>query len=383
MQRRISCTIMRGGTSRALFFRREDLPVDIATQDRVLLAALGNPDPTGRLVDGLGGPISSTSKVAIISARSGEPNTVDYTFGQGSHKNGLIDREGNCGNISAAVGPFAIDEGLVEAHEPETIVRIYNTNTKKYIIAHVPVEGGKAKVEGDYEIAGVPGTGARVALDFESPGGARTGRLLPTGKPQETLDTEFGPVVVSLVDAANPFVFVRARDLGLVGTELPNQIESNLELMARLEGIRAAAAVRMGLARDWKEATQKVRSVPKIAFVSPPADYQMGGGLVISAGEIDVVARMLSMGIPHGAYPITGAVGTAGAARVEGTVVYEMVPPERRESPDVRIGHPSGSIQVQADVRLDGSEFKYLCGTVYRTARRIMDGFIYVPEEFS
>src|SRR5512142_1195200 len=270
MYHRIMYTLMWGETSKALFFRREDLPGDIATQDQILLAALGNPDPTSLFVNVLGAPISSTSKVAIISARSGEPNTVDYTFGQGSHKNALIDREGHCGNISAAVGPYAIAEGLVETREPETLVRIYNTNTRKYIVAHVLVEGGRAKVEGDYQIAGVPGTGAWVALDFESPGGARTGRLLPTGKPQETLDTEFGPVAVSLVDAANPFVFVRARDLGLAGTELPNQIESNLELMARLEGIRAAAAVRMGLARDWQEATQKVRSVPKIAFVSPP-----------------------------------------------------------------------------------------------------------------
>src|SRR5512143_118102 len=227
MHRRIPCTIMRGGTSKALFFRREDLPGDIATQDQILLAALGNPDPTSRLVNGLGGPISSTSKVAIISARSGEPNTVDYTFGQGSHKNALIDREGNCGNISAAVGPYAVDEGLVEVREPETIVRIYNTNTRKYIIAHVPVENGQAKVEGDYAIAGVPGTGARVALDFESPGGARTGKLLPTGKPQEILETESGKFVASLVDAANPCVFVRANDLGLIGTELPPQIEAD------------------------------------------------------------------------------------------------------------------------------------------------------------
>jgi methylitaconate Delta-isomerase len=371
---------MRGGTSRALFFRREDLPGDVTSQDRILLAALGNPDPTGRLVNGLGGPISSTSKIAIISARQGEPNTVDYTFGQGSHKNALIDREGNCGNISSAVGPYAIDEGLVEECEPETIVRIYNTNTKKYIIAHVAVENGRAKVEGNYAIAGVPGTGARIALDFESPGGARTGKLLPTGKPQEILETESGPMAASLVDAANPFVFVRARDLGLIGTELPNQIESNTALMVRLEHIRAAAAMKMGLARDWAEATRQVQSVPKIAFVAPPTEYKMSGGVAISVNEVDVVARMLSMGTPHGAYPITGAVGTAGAARIEGTVVNEMIPRARRQSATVRLGHPSGTIEVQADVRFDGTEFKYLRGTVYRTARRIMDGFFYIEE---
>lgn len=378
MQKRIPCVIMRGGTSRALFFRREDLPDDIPSQDKILLAALGNPDPTGRLVDGLGGPISSTSKVAIISKRAGEPNTVDYTFGQGSHKNALIDREGNCGNISSAVGPYAIDEGLVDVTEPETIVRIYNTNTKKYIIAHVPVEKGKAKVKGDYAIASVPGTGARVALDFESPGGTRTGKLLPTGNPQDILETDTGPIIASLVDAANPLVFVRARDLGLSGTELPDQIESNVELMKRLEHIRAAAAVRMGLARDWADATQRVQSVPKIAFVSAPADYTISGGILISASEMDVVVRMLSMGIPHGAYPITGAVGTAGAARIAGTVVQEMVPPSQQHSPTVRLAHPSGTIQVRADVRIEEGQFKYVCGTVYRTARRIMEGFVYI-----
>ena len=370
---------MRGGTSRALFFRREDLPADIASQDKILLAALGDPDPSGRLVNGLGGPISSTNKVAIVSPRPGEPNTVDYTFAQGSHKSSSIDRESNCGNISSAVGPYAIDYGLVEAREPETIVRIYNTNTKKYIIAHVQVENGQAKVEGDYAIASVPGTGARVALDFESPGGARTGKLLPTGKPQEILETESEKITVSIVDAANPFVYVRARDLGLTGIETPKQIEAHPGLMPRLEQIRAAATVKMGLARDAKEATEKFRSAPKIAFVVEPAEYQVDG-LMVAASEIDVVVRMLSMGAAHGAIPITGAVGTAGAARIEGTVVYEMIPPARKQSSAVRLGHAGGTIEVEATTRLEGTEMKYDRGTVYRTARRIMDGYIYIPE---
>lgn len=380
MQRRIPCTIMRGGTSKAVFFREEDLPQDIAGQDRILLAALGNPDPHGRLVDGLGGPISSTNKIAIIGLRQGEPNTVNYTFGQGSHTNALIDRAGNCGNISSAVGPYAIDEGLVEVQEPETIVRIYNTNTRKYIISHVMVEGGKAKVEGDYEIAGVPGKGALVALNFASPGGAATGKLLPTGRSQESLDTAFGPIVVSIVDAANPFVFVRSQDLGLVGTELPAQVDAQPGLAARLESIRAAAAVKIGLAATEVEATAKSPAIPKIAFVSPAAEYAMTSGVVMRASDVDLVARMLSMGKTHGAYPVTGAIGTAGAARIPGTVVHDMIAAERRSVMEVRIGHPSGSIEVKADVTTDGPEPQYLCGTLYRTARRIMDGFVYVPE---
>jgi 2-methylaconitate cis-trans-isomerase PrpF len=383
MQQRIPCTIMRGGTSRALFFRREDLPEDVAAQNLILLSALGNPDPNGRLVDGLGGPISSTSKVAIIAARKGEPNTVDYTFGQGSHTSARIDRKGNCGNISSAVGPYAIDEGLVEIHEPETIVRIYNTNTKKYIIAHVPVKGGKAKVEGNYQIAGVLGSGARIALDFQSPGGTFNGSLLPTGEPREVLETEFGPIEVSLVDAAKPCVFVRARDLGLGGMELPAQIDADSALSMRLEAIRSAAAVQIGIVRERAEATQLSQAVPTIAFVSSPSEYRMTGGRVMPASEIDIVARMISMGKAHGAYPITGAIGAAGAARIEGSVVQEMIPPERRESASVRIGHPSGSVEVEADVRLEDGELKYLRGTVYRTARRIMDGWVYVPNAVS
>jgi 2-methylaconitate cis-trans-isomerase PrpF len=378
MQQRIPCTIMRGGTSRALFFKREDLPEDVIAQNLILISALGNPDPSGRLVDGLGGPISSTSKVAIIAARKGEPNTVEYTFGQGSHASALIDRKGNCGNISSAVGPYAIDEGLVGIHEPETIVRIYNTNTKKYIIAHVPVKGGRAKIEGDYKIAGVPGSGARIALDFQSPGGTFNGSLLPTGEPREVLETEFGPIEVSLIDAAKPCVFVRARDLGLGGTELPAQIDADPTLSARLEAIRCAAAVEIGIVHERAEATKLSQAIPKIALVSSSSEYRMTDGRVMPAGEIDIVARMLSMGRVHGAYPITGAIGIAGAARIEGSIVQEMIPPERRESSFFRIGHPSGSVEVKVDIRVEDRELKYLSGTVYRTARRIMDGWVYV-----
>ncbi|MDI6727055.1 MAG: PrpF domain-containing protein [Smithellaceae bacterium] len=381
MQRRIHCVIMRGGTSRALFFRREDLPVDIAAQDRILLAALGNPDPSGRLVNGLGGPISSTSKVAIISARRGEPDTVDYTFGQGGHASTIIDRGGNCGNISSAVGPYAIDEGLVEVREPETRVRIYNTNTDKYIIAHVPTEGGKAKVAGDYRIAGVPGAGAPISLVFEAPGGTRTGRLLPTGRPQEILETACGPIAVSIIDAANPFVFVRARDLGLAGTELPDQLDADQELVRRLEGIRAAAAIKIGLARDYREATERSPSVPKIALVSPAAGYRMTTGETIPVADVDLVARMISLGRAHGAYPITGAVGTAGAAGIEGTLVREMIPRERLMRSTIRIGHPSGSVEVEAKFLIAGDQCEYLSAVVYRTARRLMDGHIYLPTD--
>lgn len=374
---------MRGGTSRGLFLRRSDIPADIALQDRLILAAFGSPDPYGRQIDGLGGATSTTNKAAIIGPRAGEPNTVDYTFCQASITDALVDRKGNCGNISSAVGPYAVDEGMVEAHEPETAVRIYNTNTKKYIISRFPVENGKAKVTGDYRISGIPGTGARVCLDFENPGGAVTGRLLPTGNARDVLDTGFGPVEVTIVDAANPLVFMRTYDLPIPGLRVPPTVEFDSETLARIESVRAAAAVRIGLAGSASEASRKSPAVPKLAFVSPAADYVTTEGAKVAASEVDLVAWMMSMQRLASAYAITGAVCTAGAARIPGTIVNEMIGAERTGASDVRIGHPSGTVTV--DVRLDttGPAIVYLCGTVYRTARRILDGFVYVPESIA
>ncbi len=380
MQRRIPCTIMRGGTSKGVFFKQADLPMDIERQDRIILAAFGSPDPYGRQIDGLGGATSTTSKVAIIGLRAGEPNTIDYTFGQVSITRALVDRKGNCGNLSSAVGPYAIDEGMVQVAEPETAVRVYNTNTNKYIISRSSVEGGKAKFDGDYRIAGVPGAGARVSLDFDQPGGSVTGKLLPTGEPREILQTEFGALEVSIVDAANPVVFFRARDLGLGGCELPARVDSDRDLLARIENVRAAAAVKIGLARDIADATRNSPAVPKVAFVAPSAEYTMTSGVSMSVNEIDLVARIMSMGKLHSAYAVTGAICTAGAARIEGTVVHEMIAPARGNSTEVRIGHPGGSIAVNVNLTTRKGAPEYVCATVYRTARRIMDGFVYVPE---
>jgi hypothetical protein len=380
MQRRIACTIMRGGTSKGVFFKKQDLPTDPAQQDRVILAAFGSPDPYGRQINGLGGATSTTSKVAIISPRDGEPNTIDYTFGQVSIASALVDRKGNCGNISSAVGPFAIDEGMVEVREPETLVRIFNTNTSKYIIARVPVEKGRAKVEGDYAIAGIPGTGARVSLEFHSPGGSVTGKLLPTGRPRDVVDTQFGSIEVSIVDAANPVVFLRAKDLGLRGWESPAVVDANPELLAKIESIRAAAAVKIGLAKNEADATKNSPAVPKIAFVSPAVDYAMTSGVRMPASEIDFVARIMSMGKLHSAYAITGAICTAGAAHIEGSVVHEMLSLRQRTASEVCLGHPSGSVAVDVNLRPGKGEPEYECATVYRTARRILDGFVYLPE---
>ncbi len=381
MQLRIPCTIMRGGTSKGVFFKRQDLPEDEERQNAVILSAFGSPDPYGRQLDGLGGATSVTSKVAIVSPRQGELNTVDYTFGQVSITAAIVDRRGNCGNISSAVGPYAIDEGMVTAQEPETTVRIFNTNTGKYITARVPVEDGKAKFEGTFQIAGVPGMGACISLEFADPGGAVTGKLLPTGRPVNIVESDYGRFEVSIVDAANPVVFVRARDLGLEGPELPDDMLAKPALLSQLESIRAAAAVMIGLASNVEDATRRSPAVPKIALVSASRAYTMTSGLELAGSEFDLTARIMSMGKPHNAYAITGAICTAGAAQIRGTVVHEMIPAGYVPSSEIRIGHPSGVIVVAAQVDVAGVEPKYTMATVFRTARRIMDGYVYVPSQ--
>jgi hypothetical protein len=377
--RRVRAVFVRGGTSRALVFHARDLPAREAW-DPIFLAALGSPDPHGRQLDGLGGGISSLSKVAVVGPPTRPDADVDYTFGQVEVTRPVVDYRGNCGNISSAIGPFAIDEGLVPAREPETTVRIHNTNTRKLIHARVPVADGAAAVRGEFVLDGVAGTGARIALDFLDPGGAVTGRLLPTGEPRDALAVPGLPALsASLVDATNPMVFVRAKDLGLEGTEAPEDLDGRPGLAERLEAIRAAAAVRMGLARTPEEATRASAAVPKVAVVAPPAAYRTLAGATVGPEAVDVVARVVSMGKVHRAFALTGAMCLAIAARIPGTVVHEAAAPGEPVA-DVRIGHPSGVLPVAARVEraADGAA-RARTVTVYRTARRLMEGAVLVP----
>jgi 2-methylaconitate cis-trans-isomerase PrpF len=364
-QRRVRAVFMRGGTSRAVFFHEADLPAPGEARDRILLAALGSPDPYGRQLDGLGGGISSLSKACIIGPPTHPSADVDYTFAQVEVRAPVVDYAGNCGNCSSAVGPFAIDEKLVAAVEGETVVRIHNTNTKKLIVAHVPVAGGEAAVAGDFELPGVAGRGARIALDFVDPGGAATGRLLPTGRAREDLEG----VPASLVDATNPLVFVRAADLGLAGTERPEAIDADRALTARLEALRVAAARRMGIPGS--------AAVPKIALVAPPAAFTALDGTAHAPGAADVLARVMSMGNCHRAVALTAAMCLAVAAQVEGTVVRECA--AVRPGADLRLGHPSGVLPIAAAVGRRDGEFHAERVTVYRTARRLMEGWVRVP----
>lgn len=382
MQKKIPSVLMRGGTSKGLFFHENHLPSDPTVRDRVLLAAYGSPDPNRRQIDGMGGAVSTTSKVAIISPSESPDYDVVYNFGQVSIDRPIVDFKSNCGNISSAVGPFAVDEGLVKLTEPITRVRIHQKNTDKLIIAEVPVKDGRFDEEGDYAIDGVPGTGARITLRFADPGGALTGRLFPTGNQKDRFELPgIGNIDVTLIDAANPVVLVRAESIGLEGTEI-EEIDSSDEIKTTLESIRCTAAVRIGLAESEAEATQRSQAVPKIAFVARSKPYTTTGGRSIGTAETDLTARIMSMGTLHRSFAVSGAVSTAGAAMIPGTVVHGLLEENARQKDLLRIGHPGGVIDVGAVIETDHDTFIYREAVLGRTARRLMEGKVLVPERY-
>ena len=368
---------MRGGTSRAIMFHARDLP-ERAAWDPIFLAAMGSPDPNGRQLNGMGGGISSLSKVCVLAPSEREDADIDYTFAQVQIREAMVDYRGMCGNMSSAVGPFAVDEGLLHPNGDRAMVRIFNTNTRKIVHATFPLEDGRAAADGTMAIPGVAGTGAPVRLDFLSPGGATTGELLPTGNVVDELTVpEVGTIPVSMIDASNACVFVRASDLGLTGRELPEALDRNAALLDKLQRIRRAASVAMGIARDEAEA-RTINGVPIIGFVAPPMDAPTLSGEPIAAAQVDLTARFLSNGQPHRALPLTASLCTGVAARITGTLVNQVLGPEAGAS--VRIGMPSGILTVDADVRQDRmGVWTAHSGAFYRTARRLFDGRVHVP----
>ncbi|WP_353740672.1 2-methylaconitate cis-trans isomerase PrpF family protein [Desulfopila inferna] len=370
--KRIPCVIMRGGTSKGIFIKSNHLPQDKKLRDEMILSIFGSPDI--RQIDGLGGADPLTSKLAIIAPSSHPQADVDYTFAQVGISQPVVDYSGNCGNISSGVGPYAIDEGFVKAIEPFTKVRIHNTNTGKILEAEVEVEGGRAKVTGECRIAGVPGTGSKIMLNFAGTAGSVTGKLLPTGNVVDTISTSSGSIEVSIVDCANPMVFVRAEDMGIKGIESPDEINSNSELLKRLEEVRSTVAVLIGMAETPQEATEKSPAFPMIAMVSKPADYaDFTSGKMIASSDISLVSRLMFMQVLHKTYAGTGTVCTGAAAKIPGTIVHEMITePESVET--VRIGHPAGVIVLEARVK-DGCIER---AAFARTARRIMEGYVWI-----
>ncbi|HKV54977.1 MAG TPA: PrpF domain-containing protein [Candidatus Binataceae bacterium] len=377
-QQKIPAIFMRGGTSKAILFHARDLPRERSQWDPIFLAALGSPDINGRQLDGLGGGLSSLSKVCVIGPPTRPDADVDYTFAQVAIRTASVDYSGNCGNMSSAVGPFAVDEGLVPALGGEAVVRIHNTNTRKIIVSRFAVESGHAAVDGNFVLPGVAGSGSPVRLDFLDPGGAGTGKLLPTGSPVDYLDVPgLGRVQASMVDAANPCVFVLADALGMSGTEMPDVLDADRELLTRLEAIRLAASLRMGIAASGEEAARKA-SIPKVAMVTGPRDAPTLSGERLSAETVDVTVRMISLEQPHRAVPLTGAMCLAVASRLKGSLVQSVTRPPQRMDDPVRIAQPSGLTVVGAMVRRENDAWHAEHATVYRTARRLMDGAVYV-----
>ncbi|OQD76160.1 hypothetical protein PENDEC_c005G02883 [Penicillium decumbens] len=373
-QRSLPAAYYRGGTSRAVFFKQEDLPDDRKAWESIFRSVIGSPDPYGRQLDGLGGGISSLSKVCVVGKSTHTDADVDYTFVSLGIKNTDVDYSSNCGNMSSAVGPFAVDSRLfpLESSRDFVSIRIHNTNTGKMIHSSFPVVDGEAAADGDFAIDGVAGTAARVQLDFINPAGSVTGKLLPTGNVTDMIDG----IAVTCADAANPCVFVRATDLGVDGNLTPDEITAHPGLLSRLDSIRRQAGVKMGLAETSAAVTG---SIPKIALVGRPS---VSGSRDLeqkqTSADVDLLARALSVGQPHKAVPITVALALAAAARVPGSTVAEVIAgKEPIDGAGITIGHAGGNLLVGANFD-DGV---LTSATVFRTARRLFEGRIFWKNE--
>ena len=375
------CVIMRAGTSKGIYLSERDLPRDAVQRDRVILRMFGSPDR--RQIDGLGGAEFLTSKVAIIGPPTRPDADVDYTFGQVGITEAKIDY-GTCGNISSGVGPYAIEQGLVKATGALTQVRIHNTSTGRLLIAHVPTSRGMPVTAGDFAIDGVPGTGARIAMDYSDTAGSMTGALLPTGRVRDVLEVpgfpDLGRLDVSFVDCSNPAVFLRMEALHLKGDESPLAIDADPALVARIEAIRKAAAHVMGV--PWDDRHIRTQAMPMLILVREPMDYtSFTTGSPVRAEDIDFVAKVWVAGTLHKTFGGTTAICTAAAARIPGTVLWDAIAPARRNKSEVVIGHPSGRMVTDCEIDDAGGRFTVRRAVMYRTARRIMEGHVYVDVE--
>ena len=382
-QHKIPAVFMRGGTSKALMFLRDDLPENRMKWDKIFKAAIGSPDPNNRQLDGMGGGISSLSKVCVVGKSDRDDADIDYTFAQISVNRDNVGYSANCGNMSSAVGPFAVDEGLVIPNDEEAFVRIYNTNTDKLIHSRFAMDDNVAAVDGDFELQGVAGTGAPVCLEFIDPGGAVTGSFLPTGNVIDVIEVDgVGKVDVSIVDAGNPCVFVDATVLGVRGTETPMEIDSMVDVMAKLESIRAHVAVLMGLVGKAKDAAQFSPSLPFVGIISSPQDSKTLSGEKVKADQADLTVRILSSGNIHRALPLTGAICCASAAYIVDSIVHRHTRKAALEGSckenNLRMMQPSGILPVASKVVNTVSGWAVEYASVYRTQRRLFEGCVLI-----
>jgi probable AcnD-accessory protein PrpF len=387
-QIRIPATYMRGGTSKGVFFRLTDLPVAAqspgAARDRLLMRVIGSPDPYGKQIDGMGGATSSTSKTVILSKSSRPDHDIDYLFGQVSIDAAFVDWSGNCGNLSAAVGPFSIANGLVDpARVPRNgvaVVRVWQVNIGKTIIAHVPITDGQVQETGDFELDGVTFPAAEVQLEFMDPAAEEEGAggaMFPTGNLVDDLVVPgVGTLKATMINAGIPTIFINADAVGLSGTELQDPINGNANMLAMFETIRSHGAIRMGLIRELSEAARR-QHTPKVAFVAPPKHYTASSGKAVDAQSVDLLVRALSMGKLHHAMMGTAAVAIGTAAAIPGTLVNLAAGGGPRQS--VRFGHPSGTLRVGAEASRENGEWVVKKAIMSRSARVLMEGFVRVP----
>lgn len=387
-QIRIPATYMRGGTSKGVFFSLKDLPeaaqVPGPARDALLLRVIGSPDPYDKQIDGMGGATSSTSKTVILSKSTRADHDVDYLFGQVSIDKPFVDWSGNCGNLSAAVGPFAISNGLVDAsripHNGVAVVRVWQANIGKTIIAHVPITNGEVQETGDFELDGVTFPAAEVQVEFMDPAAEEEGgggSMFPTGNLVDELEVPgVGTFKATMINAGIPTIFVNAEDIGYTGTELQGAINGDPKALLMFETIRAYGALRMGLITNLEEAAKR-QHTPKVAFVAKPADYVASSGKAIAAGDVDLLVRALSMGKLHHAMMGTAAVAIGTAAAISGTLVNLAAGGVERNA--VRFGHPSGTLRVGAEATLENGEWVVKKAIMSRSARVLMEGYVRVP----
>ncbi|MEK9673552.1 MAG: PrpF domain-containing protein [Rhodospirillaceae bacterium] len=384
MTQSIRCTILRGGTSKGVYLLDRDLPADWPAREKVILRMFGSPDK--RQIDGLGGADPLTSKVCII----GDPPEdnprasgaqISYTFGQVEINEPHVDLRSLCGNLSSGVGAFACWEKLVPLEQPVTRVRVYNTNLDRMLYIEVPVRDGRPLEDGDYDIPGVPGTGAKINVDFADTGGSSAGSLLPTGSAIDRIDVPgFGTLEVSLVDIGNAHTFVRAEDIGMTGAETAQEIDDKKELSALLEKIRAYGGVKMGMIDDPSRAATDSPATPFVSVIAPPKDYYDAiGDRTVRGDDCDFLARVMFMQQMHKTYAGTSTVCTGVASRIPGTIVHDACRPETRDGQLVRFGHPAGVIETEAIVETRGNKVVAKRATLGRTARKIMEGQVFVP----
>lgn len=376
--RKFNVVYMRGGTSKGCIFHKEDLPENRAEWDDIFVQVMGSPDP--KQIDGMGGTVSSNNKIVIVW-KSDEPNVdIEYLVGQSIVGKSQIDYKSNCGNMTAAVPAYAVEEGMVDITEPITVVRMLNKNTDKYINVSVPIdpETHTFAQDGDCHIAGIDGTAAELKVNFLNPAGAKTGKLLPTGYVTDTFEIGGKQIVYSLVDVSNPLILVAAEDIGLTGTEMPTELDENKKASEVLEQIRGNAAVLMGFAKNLEDAKVNSPAVPKVGVFTSPKDYQGISGNIVSAEDMDVCVRILSVFKCHKACPLTAANSVAVLAKLKDSVIDQKLHTASHGDSSVRIGHPSGIMKQYVDMTVSANHVEVKGVAGQRTARRIMDGCVYI-----